>query len=184
MNKRQKEKSREIRDIMRTDKWSRMTYKEAKGCWRNGIRAYKVGDLWIANDLASLGFSRSNLLELGRVHHKLLKYAAERHLRFSCGYEPRLDAFEMRFYGRAVDGDVYTVSHTISGDTLRKYRGSLMDTADRVLDKVNRRLQEFVFPSVVTKPVEIESLHPRIMIHDWKLQNPEEVFAKIIEKEE
>jgi hypothetical protein len=41
MNKYQKEKSREIRDIMRTDPWRKMSYKEAKRKWRNGIRVLR-----------------------------------------------------------------------------------------------------------------------------------------------
>lgn len=43
MNKYQKEKSHEIRDIMRADKFGRTTYKEAKRKWRKGIRAFPIG---------------------------------------------------------------------------------------------------------------------------------------------
>ena len=34
MNKYQKQKSREIKALMRSDKWGRMTYKEARRKWR------------------------------------------------------------------------------------------------------------------------------------------------------
>lgn len=184
MNKYQKEKSREIRDIMRTDLFGRMTYKEAKRKWRNGIRAFRVGNpkmnTWIVKDLAHLGFSRSKLMELSRAYHKVLKYCAERNLGFTCSYDPYFDHYDLRFNGWSVDRKKYTVMHSVTGACIRQCRGSLMDIAELVLEKVNRQLQEFVFPSVIKAPVEIESLYPKLVLHDWKIQNPEAVFGKII----
>lgn len=40
MNKYQKEKSRQIKDIMRADPGHRMSYKEAKRIWRKVARSF------------------------------------------------------------------------------------------------------------------------------------------------
>lgn len=184
MNKRQKEKSREIRDIMRTDKWGRMTYKEAKRKWRKGIRAFKIGDEWVSEDLARFGFTRSKLMEAGRAYHEILKYCGERNLDFRCRHIHPTDSYELTFYGRSAYGKRYCVSYSVTGDSLCYCRGSFIDFVRHVLDEVNRRLQEFVFPSVIKQPsFDIWEGHPKIIIHDWKPLNPEAVFAKIVVKE-
>lgn len=159
-----------------------MTYKEAKRKWRKGIRAFKVGDAWIAKDLARMGFSRSRLIEVGAVYYNILKYTAERKLGFACCYEPYFDSYELRFNGWSADGKKYTVYRTVTGVLIRQYQGPLSDIADRVLEDVNRKLREFVLPSVIKKPENVESLYPRMTIHPWSCQSVEQVFGAIIEK--
>lgn len=182
MNRYQKEKSREIRDIMRTDKWGRMTYKEAKRKWRKGIRAFRIGDsyIWKAADLSHLGLSRSRLTELGRAYGKIMKYANERGLIFTCEYEPFFDSYQLRFKG-TMNGRRYGISHSVTGCVLRLYGGPFTDIADRVRDEVNHKLQEFHFPSVAKPVPEIESLYPRMTIHPWEPMSVEEVLSKLVE---
>lgn len=169
MNRHQKQKSREIKDIMRTDKWGRMTYKEAKRKWKSGIRAFRVGDsyIWKAANLAALGYTREQMRDIGAAYEKVLKYAAERDLRFDCYYEAATNAYILRFKGVNGRGIHYGVSYAVGGYELRRMRGSLGQLTHRVLDEVNCRLQKFIFPPVAKKEtVEIESWYPRIFIPD------------------
>jgi hypothetical protein len=160
-----------------------MTYKEAKRKWRKGIRAFKFGDEWVAKDLARFGFTRSKLMEAGRAYYEILKYCSERNLDFRCRHIHPIDSYELVFCGRSVDGKRYCVSYTVTRDSFCYCGGSLMDLVHHVLDKVNRRLQEFVFPSVIKKPGNVESLHPRMSIHPWNCQSVEQVLGAIVEKE-
>ena len=107
MNKRQKEKSREIRDIMRTDKWGRMTYQEAKRKWRKGVRALPMA--------------------------KLAHCAAERGLTVDYTYEPALDYHLLRFVGRDIFGHRYGYSITLMGYELRMHRCSIHNLVDRII---------------------------------------------------
>lgn len=185
MNKYQKEKSREIRDIMRSDGFGRMTYKEAKRKWRNGIRAFRIGDMyaWMAADIAHLGFSRGKLREVGQAYNKVLAYCGERNLGLMCYYVAVSDHYTLRFSGWSADGKKFAVMHAVSGDTIQHCKGSLLDITHRVLEEVNCRLQEFIFPSVVKTDLNAESLYPRMTLHPWDLRTPEAVFGKIIVKE-
>lgn len=185
MNKYQKEKSREIRDIMRSGGFDRMTYKEAKRTWRKGIRAFQIGDTytWKAVNIAHLGFNRKQLKEVGQAYHKILTYCTERGLTFTCDYKYYLDFYELSFRGKSFDGRRYGVNHPVTGALLRNCKVSLVDLTDYILEKVNVQLREFTLPSVVKTDLNIESLYPRMILHDWKLINPEAVFSKIIVKE-
>ena len=186
MNKHQKEKSREIRDIMRSDKWGRMTYKEARRKWRKGVRAFRIGDTytWKAADISHLGFSRKQLKEVGKAYHKVLVYCSERSLLFSCYYEACFDSYVLRFSGWSVDGKKYGISQSITGDLIRQYRGSLMDITERLLETVNDRLREFTLPSVIKTESSVGSLYPRMTIYPWDARSVENVFSQIIVKEE
>lgn len=172
MNKHQKEKSREIRDIMRSDGFGRMTYKEARRKWRAGIRAFRIGDMyaWKEADLAHLGFNRKKLQEVGKAFHKVLTYCGERNLAFDCFYESKVDAYTLRFTGRSVEGERFGIMQVVSGDKLRYYKGSLLDITHRVLDEVECRRKEFIVP----KEVVMANLDDRSV---------EDVFSKIIVKE-
>lgn len=185
MNKHQKEKSREIRDIMRSDGFGRMTYKEAKRKWKKGIRAFRIGDMhaWKAADISHLGFSHKQLKEVGKAYYKVLVYCSDRRLLFSCYYESCFDSYVLRFSGLSVDGKKYGISQSITGDLIRQYRGSLMDITERLLEMVNHRLREFTLPSVVKTDIDEKSLYPRIVIHPWDARSVENVFSKIIVKE-
>lgn len=152
MNRYQKEKSREIRDIMRSDKWGRMTYKEARRKWRSGIRAFLVDsrmNAWVVTKLGHLGMSRSRLRELGQAYRKIIMYCAERNLGVNFYHEPRFDDIVLRFYGWSLTGQKYSVAHTIRVDQIRQYAGALDSMVDYILGQVNKELQEVCFPSPV-----------------------------------
>lgn len=188
MNKYQKEKSREIRDIMRSDPWRKMTYKEAKRKWRKGIRAFRIGDMqalhaWKSANLAHLGFSRSKLREVGQACHKIIKYCAIRGLAFTCDYKYYLDYYELSFKGKSFDERWYRVNQSVTGTLLRNCNVSLVDLTDHILEKVNVQLREFTLPSMLKAKSSAESLYPRMILHDWKIMNPEAVFGKIVVKE-
>lgn len=179
MNKYQKQKSREIRDIMRSDKFNRMTYKEARRKWRKGIRAFKIGEMhaWQTLDCAKLGFSRGTVEEVGQEYCKLLRYCAERNLMLDCRHEPFFDHYELRFTGRTADGKRYGIMESVTGILLRQYVGPLSNITERVLEKVNAQLQEFHFPSPVRPCNEIESIYPRIIVHPWDARRVEDVLG-------
>ena len=95
MNKYQKEKSREIRDIMRADylyPLHRYTYKEAKKRWRKGIRAFRVGDMWMwkAADMGRLGFNRAKLREVGQAYYKISEFCIRNGYTLDCRYDSYL----------------------------------------------------------------------------------------------
>lgn len=185
MNKYQKEKSREIRDIMRSNYPLKTTYKQAKRKWRKGVRAFRIGDMyaWKEADLAHLGFNRKQLQELGEAFYKILTYCGERNLGFNCFYEANVDSYVLRFTGRSVDGKSFGIMRAVNGYSIRYYAGSLLEITHRMLDEVNYRLQKFIFPDVIKTDLNTESLYPRMILHDWKIARSEDVFCKIIVKE-
>jgi hypothetical protein len=187
MNKHQKEKSREIRDIMRSDRWGRMTYKEAKRKWRSGIRAFRIGDMqvlhaWKAADLTHLGFSRNKLREVGQAYHKIIKYCAKRELAFDCRYEPRSDYYWLKFKGRSWDGRMCGVYKSVTADSLRRYAGSVFDIVEHVLSEVDEEFKKFDFVPPAPAKVEPVYLPMTFLPHDSR--SPEDVFGKLIEKEQ
>lgn len=186
MNKYQKERSREIRDIMRSDRWGRMTYKEAKRKWRNGVRAFRIGDMydWKAADISHLGFSRKQLKEVGQAYYKILKYCAERGLTFDCVHDRYFDFYEMSFKGRTVDGKHYRVNQKVTGELVRQCTGRLVDLTDHVLENVNVQLREFTLPSVIKTDIGAERLYPRMTIHPWDYRSVESVLGKVLVREE
>lgn len=183
MNKYQKEKSREIRDIMRSDNWRRMTYKEAKRKWRKGIRAFRIGDMyaWKAANLSHLGFSRKQLKEIGKAYHKISLYSTNRNLIFDCYHEVHVDSYILRFTGWAYNGKKFGIGQVVSCDQIRQYSGSLLDITHRVLEEVECRRKQFVFPSEI-KPMKLD-LDRRMLFGDSKIMSREEVLAVISVKE-
>ena len=163
MNKYEKERSREIRDIMRSDRFNRTTYKEAKRKWRKGIRAFRIGDMyaWKAVDIAHLGFSRNKLREVGQAYYKIVEYCALRGLIFDCRYEPYFDCYEMSFRGHTPDGRRFGCRQSVTGVLLRHHSGSVLDITNRVLEMVNDELREFILPSVSKNAINLrtESLY-------------------------
>lgn len=186
MNQYQKQKSREIRDIMRTDKWGQMTYKDAARKWRKGIRAFKIGEMhaWKTLDCSKLGFSREQLKEAGQEYYRLLRYCAERNLTLDCRYDSFVDHYELRFTGRSADGKRYGIQHSVTGILLQQYVGPLSNITDRVLEQINTELQEFHFPSPMTTGARIESLYPRMMIHPWEPRDVEDAIGGLIRSEQ
>lgn len=185
MNKYQKEKSREIRDIMRSDGFGRMTYKEAKRKWRKGIRAFRIGDMyaWKEADISHLGFNRKQLQEAGRAFYKILTYCSERNLGFNCFYEAGVDSYILRFTGRSVDGKRFGIMHAVNGESIRYYAGSLSTLTHRMLDEINCRLQKFIFPDVIKTDLNTESLYPRMTVHPWNQESVESVLGNLVVKE-
>lgn len=191
MNKYQKERSREIRDIMRSDGFGRMTYKEARRKWRAGIRAFRIGDMyaWKAVDLGRFRFSREKLKEVGRAYYKILMYCAERGLTFTCDYKSYYDYYLLSFKGKSFDDMRYRVDHSVTVDLIQ-CATSLVDLTDYILEKVNAELREFTLPSVVkfetgsdVLKYNPDILYPRMTLHPWDCRLVEPVLGKIIVKE-
>lgn len=144
MNKYQKEKSREIRDIMRTDPWRRMSYKEAKRKWRKGIRAFPVGSThsYELFDLGRLGLSRGKMRELGKAYFEILEYTAIHGLDFRCIYDRTFDQYVLRFTGRNYHtGKVHGFSSGISSDVIRQSNCSLVFLAKYILEQLDHEVQ-------------------------------------------
>ena len=116
MNKYQKEKSREIRDIMRTDPWRRMSYKEAKRKWKKGIRAIPM--------MAAIR-----------------KGAAERNVEFEYTYLPTYKAYEVRFVKTLPGDGEFEYYQCISNDQLRLYRGDRIDLAEHLMQELDMHLR-------------------------------------------
>lgn len=156
MNKYQKEISREIKDIMRSDHWHKMTYKEARRKWRSGIRAFLVDnhtDSWVAGNFHHLGLSRSRLRELGRAYRKIIMYCAERNLHVHFYHDPPLDYMTIRFSGWSLSGQKYSIAHNIHGVQIRQFAGSLEYITNYILEKVNNELRECCFPSPIRSDI-------------------------------
>lgn len=185
MNKHQKEKSREIRDIIRTDVLHEMSYKEAKRQWRNGIRAFRCGDtyIWKSYNLAHLGFSRSKLREVGQAYYKIYEYCSRNGLNFTCEYEPFFDSYQFRFKGGYLHGHpMYASGHAISRYSITRYAGHVSDIADRILDELDRQLRNSGFVFSDSKP-SLKSIYPKMIIHPFEPRSVEAVFGGIVEKE-
>lgn len=185
MNKHQKERSREIRDIMRTDVWHKMTYKEARRKWRSGIRAFRCGDthIWKSYNLAHLGFSRSKMREVGQAYYKIYEYCLRNGLRFTCEYEPYFDSYQLRFKGGYLQGrPMYTSGHAVSRDSIMRYAGSVVDIADYILKEVEHQLTNSGFVFTESKP-SLKSLYPRMVIPPFEPRSVEAVFGGLVAKE-
>ena len=157
MNRRDKEKSREIRDIMRTDKWGRMTYKQAHSKWKKGIRAFRVGDngRWIAFNGGRYGFSREQLRELGRGYFRIAKYAKERHMTLEWEYNSFWNFVVLYASGRTFTGERFGYRQVIDIYDLRHSRCSFEYLANHIIDNMDRELNKYGF-----YPPKYERLEP------------------------
>lgn len=203
MNKYQKEKSREIRDIMRADHYEgapvshwllgKMSYKQAKREWKKGIRAFRVGTTWVwkAANMSHLGFNRAKLREVGLAYHKIYDYCIRNGLTLKCEYEFYFDSYMLRFTGWLPDGQKYCVGQSVTSDILRLYNGSLGDISEHIINIVDREFTkagyipyritiDSMYPSIFRKP---ESLEPRMTLHPWDCRPVEPILGKIIVKE-
>lgn len=106
MNKHNKQKSREIRAIMRTDKWGRMTYREARRYWQNGSRViwFSPSGLWMNFDNSKLSLSYQAIKRFAVVYREVLKYANERCIELTYERSHFTDAIKLRLSGRKFDG--------------------------------------------------------------------------------
>lgn len=144
MNKRQKEKSREIRDIMRTDRWRKMTYKEAKRKWRKGVRAFPVGTshMYESFDLGRLGLSRSKMRELGQAYAKIVEYSVMHGLDFECEYSTTLDQYTLHFKGKNyITGKCYRFGARIGTTEITQVACSLDSLADYILRQLDHEVE-------------------------------------------
>lgn len=203
MNKYQKLKSREIKDIIRADHYEgapvspwmfgRMSYKQARREWKRGIRAFRVGNTWIwkAANLGHLGFNREKLREVGQAYYKISEYCICNGLTLNCRYEACFDSYLLRFTGWLPDGRKYGVGHSVTAALLRQYAASLVDIAEHVIQAVDHEFTKAgyiphrttivdMYPPIIRKP---ESLEPQMTLHPWDCRLVEPVLAKIIVKE-
>ena len=144
MNKYRKEKSREIRDIMRTDPWRRMSYKEAKRKWRKGIRAFPVGAarLYKSFDLCRLGLSRSKIREFGQAYTDIVKYSTAHGLDFRLEYETHFDTYVFYFTGmNYITGKRYGFRGSIASDVIRQSTCSFAFLAKYILEQLDHEVK-------------------------------------------
>lgn len=116
MNKYQKEKSREIRDIMRAYKFGKMTYKQAKHKWNEGFRA----------------------LPLYAITHE----ASKRGVRTQIRYIPSIDEHECEFTGYTGTGGRFRCGVSVTGIMVRDFRGDRADLVPIVIDRLDREIRE------------------------------------------
>lgn len=204
MNKYQKVRSREIKDIIRADHYEgapvspwmfgRMSYKQARREWKRGIRAFRVGNtcVWKAIDMGRLGFDRAKLREVGQAYYKISEFRIYNGYTFDCRYDSYLDVYLLKFTGWLPDGQKYSMGSSVTSDLLRHYRGSLVDIAEHIIDTVDREFTKRgyiphrttiakMYPTIIRKP---ESLEPRMTLRPWDCRSPEAVFGKIVVKEQ
>lgn len=144
MNKYRKRTSREIRDIMRSDKWGRMSYKEARRKWKNGIRAFRVGDrlVWKAADLGRLGFSRARMRELGQAYSKIEQFCIVNGVKLDCYAERETPVYCLEF--RFTDQDTgarYKYVHAIDLTVMTRSSCPLIYLAEYIIGDFKDELE-------------------------------------------
>lgn len=184
MNRHQKQKSREIKDIMRADKWERTSYKVAKRKWKSGIRAFPIGpdQRWIAFPVGQLGYNRERLLELGQAVYILMRYATSKNMTFTVEYCPSTGSYWLGFRGKDISGTPFGYTQQVSVWTLRQYLLPMQNFAHYIKRCIDDEIEKLgVTPApcrhvggfVHTRPIEktisligTEDLWPRIIIPD------------------
>lgn len=143
MNRYRKVISREIKDIMRTDKWGRTTYKAAKRAWKAGIRAFPIGpnQTWRTFYLARLGFNRERLRELGQAVYMLISYASSKGMKLTVEYWPSTDAYYLKFRGKDISGKPFGTAIFVTATLLRQCEVSLQDVVRHVVKYTDREIE-------------------------------------------
>lgn len=143
MNRYRKVISREIKDIMRTDKWGRMTYKEAKRKWKAGIRAFPIGpdQRWVEFEVGRLGFNRDRLRELGQAVYMLISYASGKGMKLTVEYWPSTDAYYLKFRGKDISGKPFGTAIFVTATLLRQCEVSLLDVVRHVVKYTDREIE-------------------------------------------
>lgn len=143
MNRHQKQKSREIKDIMRTDVWRKMSYKEAKRKWKAGIRAFPIGpnQTWLTFYLARLGFDRERLRELGQAVYMLISYASGKGMELTVEYWPSTDSYYLKFRGKDISGKPFGTAIFVTASLLRQCAGPLQDIVRHVVRYTDREIE-------------------------------------------
>lgn len=142
MNKYDRQRSKEIKDIIRTDQFGKMDYKQARRKWKNGVRAFPVGDSgqWLAFDCSKFNFSRKQLQEVGQAYYMIARYAAERHLETNWEFYPFADGYVLYIRGRTYTGQRFGFQHVLSTYHLQQCRGPLAGLANYIIRKLDREL--------------------------------------------
>lgn len=156
MNKHNKQKSREIRAIMRTDKWGRMTYREARRKWKNGTRVvwFSPNGPFMALDNNRLCLSYTKLREFARVHTEILKYANERYLEVEWEHESFSTMLVLRVSGRAFNGKRFGYRQLVDIFDFRLSKCPPEYLASMIIDKLDHELHECGFyPPKLVRPL-------------------------------
>lgn len=179
MNRHQKQKSREIKDIMRTDVWRKMSYKEAKRKWKSGIRAFPIGpnQTWRMFYLARLRYNRERLRELGQAVHMLISYATGKGMTLTVEYWPSIDSYWLKFRGKDISGTSFGAATRVTAIMLRQYAGPLQDVARFIAKNTDREIEELGVTPVRGKYAMVEIPHD---LHALKPVEP--IFGDIIER--
>lgn len=179
MNRHQKQKSREIKDIMRADKFGRRTYKEAKRAWKAGIRAFPIGpnQTWRTFYLARLGFDRERLRELGQAVYMLISYASGKGMELTVECLPSTNSYYLKFHGKDISGKPFGTAIFVTATLLRMCAVTLQDVVRHVVKYTDREIE-----SLGVTPAPVQSLYPRVVIHDWTPKPVEPVLGDIIER--
>lgn len=116
MNKHRKTISREIKDIMLTDKFGRMSYKEAKRKWKKGFRSVPINTI------------------RDRCH--------KRGITFYYAYQPGTNMHSMlltKRLGRDTDLEYRWI---VTNDELLCYRGHRMDIVDATMRELDDYMRD------------------------------------------
>ena len=186
MNKYQKARSREIKDIIRADpyegapvspwRFGRMSYKQARREWKRGIRAFRVGNTWVwkAADMGHLGFDREKLREVGQAYYKIYEFAIRNSYTLDCRYDSYFDACLLKFSGWLPDGQKYSTGASLTSDLLRHYRGSLVDIAENIINAVDR---EFTKRGYIARRTTIAEMYPPIFRKPGSFPSEEQIHG-------
>lgn len=117
MNKHRKTISREIKNIMAGDKLCRITYKEAKRLWKEGVRPIPI------NTLRAL--------------------AQERGCEFYYTFLPGFERHELRFVKKLSSGTKFKYCLAISCADMNYYRGNHMDVVDAIMQELDLGMRGF-----------------------------------------
>lgn len=181
MNRHQKQKSREIKDIMRADKFGRRTYKEAKRAWKTGIRAFPIGpnQSWRTFHLARLRFNRERLRELGQAVYMLMSYATGKGMEFTCEYWPWCDSYRLKFSGKDISGKSFCGSTQVGIIMLRQFAGPLQNLASFVAKNTDCEIKSLGVTPVRGKYAMVEIPNDRLA-----LTPVEPILGKFIERDD
>lgn len=179
MNKHRKQTSREIKNIMRADKWGRTTYKEAKRQWKDGIRAFPIGpsQQWGRFYLAQLGFDRERLRELGQAVYMLMSYAKSKGMTLTGEYWPSDRSYLLKFRGKDISGKTFGCGTRVDVVTLRQYAGPLQDFARFIAKNTDAEITHLgVTPTSLWNP------YQAVVLHDWTPTPVEPILGYLIRR--
>ena len=145
MNKHDKQKSSEIRAIMRTDKWGRMTYKEARRKWRKGTRVvwFSPDGPWMAFNNIDMSLSNRAMKNFAIIYLVVVKYANRRFLEVGLNHDPTLNAIGLRFSGIEPNGRRFGIETLIDIFELDRMYCPIEYMTKYLIDRVERSLSTY-----------------------------------------